>query len=154
MIGRVTGIVKPIRRTQDFVFLEMPEGDDVFIHKSVLAAYGRPVVVGALVDCQVVHVPNRGLRATEIYSATPPHQIPPQPWRPAFIKWFDFPRGFGFVVLADQNEDAFLHTSVLQRSSFRFGDTIEGLPVEVQVCRTIGKTRLRVDAIRHKGPHA
>lgn len=51
-------------------------------------------------------------------SQTRSYSIPSQDGEPvaARVKWFDAPRGFGFVTPADGSGDAFLHISALNRA--------------------------------------
>lgn len=85
----------------------------------------------------------------------------------ARLKWFNGPKGFGFVVPDDnQDEDAFLHVTTLQRAGFKaLGegacllchiergekgaqvrevlDVLDGgAPAEVPVARSSGKTEI------------
>lgn len=39
-------------------------------------------------------------------------------WMAGEIKWFDLKKGFGFVRLANDKVDAFLHASVLKAAHF------------------------------------
>lgn len=49
-------------------------------------------------------------------SATAPSSLPAGDPVRARLKWFNEPKGFGFVVLEDGNIDAFLHITTLQRA--------------------------------------
>ena len=56
-----------------------------------------------------------------------------QPVR-AKLKWFNGPKGFGFVVPVDKNVDAFLHVTTLQRA----GASTLGEGADILCCITYG----------------
>lgn len=148
MVIRVVGIVKPTRHEKPFLFIYTGLGHDVFVHSSVMKDYGKPIVYNAVVECEAVEIPGKGLRATRIFSATPPDQVPPPKWHAGTVKWFDFAdKGYGFVVLDDMR-DAFLHTAVLNHSRFSFSGPAAGTRVEVQV-DALNTGKLKATAVRY-----
>jgi CspA family cold shock protein len=134
---RKTGRVKWYSEEKGFGFLVIEGLGDVLVHRTVLHAAGiASIKEGAIVDCDVVQR-LKGAQVSVVHSVDESGVQPalsssglPRPMRgralvldeptgPALVaevKWFSRPKGYGFVVTGDGEEDAFLHTDVLRKS--------------------------------------
>ena len=50
------------------------------------------------------------------------------------VKWFDTKKGFGFIDIADMEEDAFVHYSAIREDGFK--DLSEGQAVQFELEQT------------------
>ena len=137
---RKTGKVKWFSEEKGFGFLVVEGLDgDVLVHRTVLHAAGvTSIKEGAVVECEVIQkikglqvsvvhsVDESGVQVDLSASAVPRPRsrelVPDEPMGPALVaevKWFSRPKGYGFVVTGDNEEDAFLHTDVLRRFGLR-----------------------------------
>jgi len=132
-IFEVSGSVKWFDPSKGYGFI-VPDEDlpDVLLHVTCLRHGGyQTVYEGARMVCEVVRSP-RGLQAVRICSmddstAIYPSQlpqcthvvvVPESDWERAVVKWFNPPRGFGFLTRGSQTPDIFVHMETLRRCGF------------------------------------
>lgn len=91
-------------------------GDDVFIHISALRAAGLfHAPEGARMTCEIGEVDGR-LRALRVLRVEPPAiRWAGAGWVSATVKWFNRPRGFGFLTRGEGTDDIFVHMELLRR---------------------------------------
>ena len=145
---RVKGIVKWFDQTKGYGFIVWKElNRDVLLHKSVVESFGCTAVLdGAIVECEVTRkVISKPDGVVERFQALRLHSVEPaeagsgsagygrkgprdreilldEPVGPAFeaeCKWFNRPKGFGFLTCEKISEDIFVHMDVLRRFSVK-----------------------------------
>lgn len=137
---RCSGIVKwydPFRR---FGFLVTEHGD-VLIHRDTLLAHDlhqvlpdTKMTVDAIKSAKGLQV-YRILRLDDRNAHQPLHPgtlkmdvKPESDWTTGVVKWFNRPRGFGFVRVPGVDDDLFLHNVTVRKFGFvsiRPGDVID-----------------------------
>src|SRR5215467_3420644 len=129
-VFQVSGSVRWFDPSKGFGFL-VPDQDlpDVLLHVTCLRRDGFLTVrEGASIVCDVVHTA-KGLQAIHIHAvdtatAVHPSQLPQRAqvvavpesgWETALVKWFNRPRGFGFLTRGPETADIFVHVETLRR---------------------------------------
>jgi cold shock protein len=132
---------------------------DAFLHESVLAQSGFSLVQpGETLEIRV-GPGHKGPHVTEVLSidsstATPATRrsslartasnipIDVSAEQPGTVKWFNPEKGYGFIALADREQDVFLHISALERSG------LIGLAEGQQVVVDVGEGRKGPEAVK------
>jgi cold shock protein len=132
---------------------------DAFLHGNVLAQSGFSIVQpGETLEVRV-GPGHKGPHVTEVLSVDS-STVTSAPRRPSFsrgtansqmdvsgeqtgtVKWFNVEKGYGFIALADREQDVFVHVSALERSG------LAGLAEGRQVLVDIGEGRKGPEAVR------
>jgi CspA family cold shock protein len=131
----VQATVKWYNPDKGFGFVELADGSgDAFLHVSVVERSGQvSVPPGATLEVRAGPGP-KGPQVTEILSVDASTAVLEQPRRarperPAYppadrttveelgtVKWFNTPKGFGFIAADRGGKDIFVHASVLERA--------------------------------------
>lgn len=124
---RVIGAVKWFDTAKGYGFV-VPDSvtsadlsGDVMLHISALRAYGEADAdEGARIICDAVRS-DRGWQVENIIEMDRPREAvardkgsAPEP-EDVVVKWFSTEKGFGFVNRVNEDEDIFIHVSILRR---------------------------------------
>jgi CspA family cold shock protein len=156
----VRGVVKWFSPEKGFGFIVLSDGSgDAFLHGNVLAQSGFSIVQpGETLEIRV-GPGHKGPHVTEVLSvdsstATPTtrRSSPPRPTsnipidvsveQTGTVKWFNVEKGYGFIALADQKQDVFVHISALERCG------LMGLAEGQDVVVDIGEGRKGPEAVK------
>jgi len=150
----ISGRVKWFDAAKGYGFIVPDNGaPDVLLHVTALRKDGFSVVFeGTRVVCEAVRRA-KGLQVLKIISMDGSSAVHRSEWRPprafvevaptggfqiAIVKWFNRPRGFGFLTQGEGTQDIFVHMETLRRYGIaelrpgesllvRFGDGPKGL---------------------------
>ena len=150
----ISGRVKWFDVAKGYGFIVPDNGAaDVLLHVTALRKDGFSVVFeGTRVVCEAVRRA-KGLQVLKIISMDGSSAVQRSEWRPprafvevapaggfqiAIVKWFNRPRGFGFLTQGEGTQDIFVHMETLRRYGIaelrpgesllvRFGDGPKGL---------------------------
>ncbi len=123
---RKHGIVKWFDLVRGFGFLVPDDGGpDIFIHVSIVrATTNSEIAEGARMEVAARCIENRWLASRILFidmnerecnaRKTRRNDMRDAPWLPASVKFFNRARGFGFLTLADDRTEAFLHIQTLR----------------------------------------
>jgi cold shock protein len=156
----VRGAVKWFNPEKGFGFIVLSDGSgDAFLHESVLAQSGFSIVQpGETLEVRV-GPGHKGPHVTEVLSvdsstaipatrrSSPPRAISNSPIdvsaeQSGTVKWFNPEKGYGFIALADREQDVFVHISALERSG------LTGLAEGQQVVVDVGEGRKGPEAVK------
>jgi CspA family cold shock protein len=160
----ICGKVKFFDSLKRYGFIESQDGrGDVLLHISCLRAAGHATVhAGAFIRVLAFNGP-RGMQATRVLSmdqstAVDPAQLdqrthtkvePESDWVEVAVRWYNLPRGYGFVHEHEGAPDIFVHAETLrrwgvaalrpgQKVEVRWGTTARGRMVaEIRLVRTL-----------------
>lgn len=124
---QITGSIKWFDPCKGYGFLGTEDGD-VFIHDRVIRAAGYYEVLPGTKYTVIVEEGEKGARAAQVLSvdstcAIEPRGVSSKPldnvttvFEPAYVRWFNREKGYGFVNFNDGSDDIFVNMEALRNS--------------------------------------
>ena len=139
---RFQGKVKWLSERRGYGFIEV-DGDEVFIHRSALLAFGMYRLQNEDVVTVSLTTTERGQIVNCLFGVERP-PIPPQLIAAspdegeeiATVKFFNDAKGYGFIMIDGHDEDIFIHSRTLEDNGLAMLDTGQKILVRVGNRRT------------------
>jgi len=135
---RFQGRVKWFSERRGYGFIEV-DGDEVFIHRSALLAFGMYRLQNEDVVTLSLTTTERGQIVNCLFGVERP-PIPPQLIADspdegeeiATVKFFNDAKGYGFIMIDGHDEDIFIHSRTLEDNGLAMLDTGQKILVRVE----------------------
>ncbi len=135
---RFQGKVKWFSERRGYGFIEV-DGDEVFIHRSALLAFGMYRLQNEDVVTVSLTTTERGQIVDCLFGVERP-PIPPQLIAAApdegeeiaTVKFFNDAKGYGFIMIDGHDEDIFIHSRTLEDNGLAMLDTGQKILVRVE----------------------
>lgn len=135
---RFQGKVKWFSERRGYGFIEV-DGDEVFIHRSALLAFGMYRLQNEDVVTVSLTTTERGQIVNCLFGVErppiPPQLIAEEPDEGeeiATVKFFNDSKGYGFIMIDGHDEDIFIHSRTLEDNGLAMLDTGQKILVRVE----------------------